>query len=52
MEFIARIIKRIPDKNFNTIRYYGLYSRRNKPKVNKILKVKKDKIPKSKKVSI
>jgi hypothetical protein len=46
MEFIARIIRHIPDENFKTIRYYGLYSRRNKRKVDKILKVKKNKIPK------
>ncbi|NSW89360.1 MAG: transposase [Firmicutes bacterium] len=46
MEFIARIIRHIPDRNFKTIRYYGLYSRRNKAKVDKILKVKKNKIPK------
>ena len=26
MEFIARIIRHIPDRNFKTIRYYGLYS--------------------------
>jgi|BioPla2DNA2_1021312.scaffolds.fasta_scaffold55968_1 hypothetical protein len=48
MEFIARIIRHIPDRNFKTIRYYGLYSRRNKSKVDKILKVKKNKISKSK----
>lgn len=46
MEFIARIIRHIPDRNFKTIRYYGLYSRRNKAKVDKILKIKKNKIPK------
>ena len=48
MEFIARIIRHIPDRNFKTIRYYGLYSRRNKSKVDKILKVKKNRISKSK----
>ena len=48
MEFIARIIRHIPDRNFKTIRYYGLYSRRNKSKVDKILKVKKNKISKRK----
>jgi hypothetical protein len=46
MEFIARIIRHIPDRNFKTIRYYGLYSRRNKAKVDKILKIKRNKIPK------
>ena len=46
MEFIARIIRHIPDANFKTIRYYGLYSRRNKGKIDKILKIKKNKIPK------
>jgi hypothetical protein len=46
MEFIARIIRHIPDRNFKTIRYYGLYSRRNKAKVDKILKIKRNRIPK------
>lgn len=46
MEFIARIIRHIPDRNFKTIRYYGIYSRRNKAKVDKILKIKRNKIPK------
>lgn len=45
-EFIKRIIRHIPDKNFKTIGYYGLYSRKNKGKIDKILKVKKNKIPK------
>lgn len=48
MEFIGRIIRHIPDRNFKTIRYYGLYSRRNKAKADKILKVKNNKVPKSK----
>lgn len=46
MEFIARIIRHIPDRNFKTIRYYGLYSRKNKAKVDKILKIKSNKVPK------
>jgi hypothetical protein len=46
MGFIARIIRHIPDRNFKTIRYYGLYSRKNKAKVDKILKIKSSKIPK------
>ena len=46
MEFIARIIRHIPDKNFKTIRYDGLYSRKNKGEIDKILKIKKNKIPK------
>ena len=46
MEFIARIIRHIPEKNFKTIRYYGLYSRKNKGEIDKILKIKKNKIPK------
>jgi hypothetical protein len=48
MEFIARIIRHIPDRGFKTIRYYGLYSRRRKEQVDKILKVKKGKISKKK----
>ncbi len=28
-EFIAKIIRHIPDKNFKTIRYYGIYSLKN-----------------------
>ncbi|SDN50764.1 Putative transposase [Paenibacillus sp. yr247] len=35
-EFIARVIHHIPDENFKTIRYYGIYSRRLK-KVSKTL---------------
>lgn len=46
MEFIVRIIRHIPDRGFKTIRYYGLYSRRNKGKVDRILKIKSNKIPK------
>jgi hypothetical protein len=46
MEFIARIIRHIPDRGFKTIRYYGIYSRRNKAKVDKILKIKRNKVPK------
>jgi hypothetical protein len=48
MEFIARIIRHIPDRGFKTIRYYGLYSRRRKKQVDKILKVKRRKISKKK----
>jgi hypothetical protein len=29
-EFISRLIRHIPDENFKTIRYYGVYSRRLK----------------------
>ncbi|OMF16319.1 hypothetical protein BK127_12905 [Paenibacillus sp. FSL H7-0331] len=29
-EFIGRLIRHIPDENFKTIRYYGVYSRRIK----------------------
>jgi len=29
-EFIARVIRHIPDENFKTIRYYGVYSRKLK----------------------
>ncbi len=46
MEFITRIIRHIPDRGFKTIRYYGIYSRRNKAKVDKILKIKRNKVPK------
>jgi len=46
MEFIARIIRHIPDRNFKTIRYYGLYSRRKKREIDKILNIKRNKIPK------
>ena len=44
--FTLLLIRHIPDRNFKTIRYYGLYSRRNKAKVDKILKIKRNKIPK------
>lgn len=29
-EFIARLIRHIPDEQFKTIRHYGMYSRRIK----------------------
>lgn len=35
-EFIASVIRHIPDENFKTIRYYGVYSRRLK-KISKTL---------------
>ncbi|MCS7464688.1 transposase [Paenibacillus doosanensis] len=35
-EFIARVIRHIPDENFKTIRYYGVYARRIK-KISKKL---------------
>lgn len=37
MEFIGRIIKFIPDRQFKMVRYYGLYSRRGYPKVKKVM---------------
>lgn len=47
-EFIKKIIMHIPEKNFKMIRYFGLYSRRTKGKVNfikmmdrKILNIRK-----------
>ena len=33
-EFIKKIIVNIPEKNFKMIRYFGIYSRRSKGKVN------------------
>lgn len=36
-EFIARIIKHIPDEQFKTIRYYGIYSRRGKALADKLI---------------
>lgn len=38
-EFIARIIRHIPDENFKTIRYYGVYSRRIKALCKKLVSV-------------
>ena len=35
-DFINSIVQHIPEKNFKTIRYYGLYSRKGKGKVKKI----------------
>lgn len=37
-EFISRIVKHIPDEQFKTIRYYGIYSRRGKKIANKLMK--------------
>ena len=36
-EFISRIVKHIPDEQFKTIRYYGIYSRRGKKLADKIM---------------
>jgi hypothetical protein len=37
LEFIARLVRLIPDKNLKLIRYYGLYSRRTEGKLQKML---------------
>lgn len=36
-EFIEKIIRLIPDRNFKMIRYYGLYARNKKRRVHKIM---------------
>ena len=36
-EFIGRLIRHIPDENFKTIRYYGVYSRRIKSLCRKMV---------------
>lgn len=43
-EFIAALIRHIPDKNFKTIRRYGLYSRRIKKVVKEVVKEIQSKI--------
>ena len=40
-EFIKRIIRHIPEKNFKMIRYFEIYSRRSKGKVNFIKMIDK-----------
>ena len=40
-EFIKRIIRHIPEKNFKMIRYFGIYSRRSKGNVNFIKMIDK-----------
>jgi hypothetical protein len=37
LEFIGRLVRLIPDRNLKLIRYYGLYSRRTKGKLQKML---------------
>jgi hypothetical protein len=37
LEFIGHLVKLIPDKNLKLIRYYGLYSRRIRSKLQKFL---------------
>ena len=37
MEFIDRLVRLIPDKNLKLVRYYGLYARRTRNKLQKIL---------------
>ncbi|MFA1643853.1 transposase, partial [Chryseomicrobium imtechense] len=36
-EFIARLIRHIPDEQFKTIRHYGMYARNRKAKVKALL---------------
>lgn len=36
-EFISRVIRHIPDENFKTIRYYGVYARRIKNVCKKLV---------------
>lgn len=38
-EFIDRLIRHIPDENFKTIRYYGVYSRRTKKKAKELVSI-------------
>ncbi|MHB1404050.1 MAG: transposase [Desulfitobacteriaceae bacterium] len=38
-EFMARLIVHIPDEQFKTIRYYGVYSRRIKAICKKVISV-------------
>jgi hypothetical protein len=38
-EFIARLIVHIPEEQFKTIRYYGVYARRIKAKCKKIISI-------------
>jgi hypothetical protein len=37
LEFIGKLVRLIPDRNLKLIRYYGLYSRRTKGKLQKML---------------
>jgi adenylate kinase family enzyme len=37
LEFIDRLVKLIPDRNMKLIRYYGLYARRTRSRIQKIL---------------
>lgn len=37
MEFIDRLVRLIPDKNLKLVRYYGLYARRTRNRLQKIL---------------
>jgi hypothetical protein len=37
LEFIRRLVCLIPDRNMKIIRYYGLYARRTKAKLQKML---------------
>ncbi len=46
MEFIARIIRHIPDDQFKIIRHYGVYSRRIKSQCKKIVSEWQEKVKK------
>ena len=41
LEFIRDVLKHLPDKQFKMVRYYGLYSRRIRAKVYRIMKALK-----------
>lgn len=45
-EFILSLIRHIPDKGFKTIRHYGLYSRRIKKTVQKVVRHLQEKMTK------
>jgi len=45
-EFITRLIVHIPDEQFKTIRYYGVYSRRIKARCKKLISVWQEKVRK------
>ncbi|SET17944.1 Putative transposase [Anaerobranca gottschalkii DSM 13577] len=39
LEFIGKLVRHIPDKQFKMVRYYGVYSRNRKAKAKKVMSV-------------
>lgn len=39
LEFIGKVVRHVPERYFKMVRYYGIYSRKNKRKVQKVMSI-------------